>query len=168
MGSGLKPQLALDTNVLFDLADGRDFATTVLEVLAEEKATVKVCPTVLVELEYEINHPSSEQKARRAEKAFQCFHTWNITPFSLAPVQHAIAKEFSDSLQNAGVLPHGELHDGCILAEAALCPLEFLLTSDQHLLSIDSEKLQAIFKAQDLPKVQIVSPRHLYVLLKRM
>jgi predicted nucleic acid-binding protein len=59
--------LALDTNVLFDLADGRDFAVTVLEVLAEETATVKISPTVMVELEYEITHAPTVQKARRAE-----------------------------------------------------------------------------------------------------
>jgi hypothetical protein len=44
MSPGSKPQLALDTNVLFDLADGKDFASTVLEVLREEKATVTVSP----------------------------------------------------------------------------------------------------------------------------
>ncbi|MEK7677261.1 MAG: type II toxin-antitoxin system VapC family toxin [Verrucomicrobiota bacterium] len=160
--------MALDTNVLFDLADGKDFATTVLEVLAEERATVKVCPTVILEIEYEISHPASLQKGRRAEQAFKCFRTYGITPFTLAPVQHALAQRFSTSLQDAGVLPHGEFHDGCVLAEAALCPLEFLLTSDRHLLSINSEGLQSHFKRFHLPKVQIVSPRHLYVLLKRM
>jgi len=156
--SGLKPQLALDTNVLFDLADGKDFATTVLEVLAEENATVKVCPTVMVEIEHEISHPVSLQKARRAERAFKCFKTWGITPFSLAPVQHAVAQNFSVSLQNTGVLPQGEFHDGCILAETALCPLEYLLTSDRHLLSIDSEGLQRHFQHFHLPRFQIVSP----------
>ena len=131
--------MALDTNVLFDLADGKDFACTVLEVLREEKATVKVSPTVIIEIAYEITHPASSQKARRAEQAFECLHTWSITPFSLAPIQHAIAMEFSNSLQHAGMLPHGEFHDGCILAEAALCPLEFLITSDRHLLATDRE-----------------------------
>jgi hypothetical protein len=61
MVPGSRPQLALDTNVLFDLADGKDFASTVLEVLGEEKATIKVSPTVMIELEYEITHPVSPQ-----------------------------------------------------------------------------------------------------------
>jgi len=168
MVSGIKPRLALDTNVLFDLAEGRDFAITVLEVLVEESAHINVCPTVLVEMEYEISHPASVQKARRAERAFECIRSYGITPFTLTPVQHALAQRFSNSLQDTGVLPHGEFHDGCVLAEVALCPLEFLLTSDKHLLSIDTEALRGNFRHFHLPSVQIVSPRHLYVLLKRM
>jgi len=167
MPPGSKPQLALDTNVLFDLADRKDFAETVLEILQEEKATVKVSPTVIVEMEYEITHPSSPQKAKRAERAFQCIPAWGITPFTLAPVQHAIAAEFSKALQHARILPDGEFHDGCILAEVALCPLEFLVTSDTHLLSIDREKLRAFFKAKALPVVDIVSARNLFARLKR-
>jgi predicted nucleic acid-binding protein len=162
-----KPQLGLDTNILFDLADEKDFAGTVLEVLKEEKATVKVSPTVLVEIEYEIMHPASPQKARRAERALHCLPSWGVTPFSLAPIQLAIAAEFSRSLQHARILPDGEFHDGCILAETALCPLEYLLTSDVHLLSMNREKLKAMFEERGLPIVQIVSARSLYALLKQ-
>lgn len=162
-----KPQLGLDTNVLFDLADEQDFAGTVLEVLKEEKATVKVSPTVLIEIEYEIMQPASPQKARRAEHALRCLPSWGITPFTLAPIQLAIAAEFSRSLQQASILPDGEFHDGCILAETALCPLEYLLTSDLHLLSLDREKLKFMFRERGLPNVHVVSARNLYALLKR-
>ena len=65
MAPGIKPLLALDTNVLFDLADERDFAETVLEVLREEKIVVKVPPTVMVEIEFEMTHPSSPEKEKR-------------------------------------------------------------------------------------------------------
>jgi predicted nucleic acid-binding protein len=166
MPPGSKPLLALDTNVLFDLADRKEFAEAVLEILQEQKATVKVSPTVLLELEYELEHPASPEKAKRAERAFRCFRTWDITPFTLAPVQHAIAKEFSKRLQGAQLLPDVEFHDGCILAEAALWPVEFLVTSDIHLLSIDREKLRAHFKAQELPVVDVVSARNLFARTK--
>lgn len=162
-----KPQLALDTNVLFDLADGKDFAGTVLEVLKEEKATVKVSPTVMMELEYEIIHPASPQKGKRAERAIHCIHSWDITPFRLAPIQLDIAVEFSKSLQYARVLTDGEFNDGRILAEVALCPLEFLLTSDTHLLSINREKLKVLFTERELPVVEVISARNLYSRLKR-
>jgi hypothetical protein len=125
MGSRPRPQLALDTNVLFDLADERDFAVTVLEVLAEKKAAVKVCPTVLVELQYEIPTRLPPKKLCAREKALQSIRTWNITPFVLKAVDNGIAKMFSERLQYIGILPHGEFNDGCILAESALCQSNF-------------------------------------------
>jgi hypothetical protein len=86
---------------------------------------------------------------------------------SLADVQLTIAAEFSKELRNLRLIADGEFNDGRILAETALCPLEFLLTSDSHLLSIDREKLKALFEKKHLPEVQIVAPRGRYAKLGR-
>src|ERR1043166_2358041 len=167
MGPGSKPQLALDTNVLFDLADGKDFAGTVLEFLTEQKAAIKVPPTVMVELEYEISSQISPQKAKRAERAFQAIASWKMTPINLASAQRAVVREFSKTLQHAGVIPHDEFNAGCILAETALSCLDFLLTSDTHLLSIHRQRLNELFDEKSLYRVEAVSPRRLYSQLKR-
>ena len=165
--SKLQLALALDTNVILDLADGKDFAATILEFLQEQKATIKIPPTVMVELEYEIEHPSSPRRAERAEHAFGAMPKWGITPLTLPAARHGVVEEFSKSMQQAGILPYGEFHDGCILAEVAFGGMDFLLSSDTHLLSIDREKLNRLFKDKELPKVEVVCPRNLYGRLKR-
>lgn len=47
-----KRQLAVDTNVLFDLAGDRDFAHTFREVFQERGYVIKVPPTVIQELAF--------------------------------------------------------------------------------------------------------------------
>jgi predicted nucleic acid-binding protein len=159
--------VALDSNVLFDLADGKEFAATALEVLRENEAKVFVPPTVFIELLYEVEHCTSPEKGKRAERALDGVRAWNVKPISLTPTKLAIAKEFSNHLRDLRLLPNSEFHDGCILAEAALWPVAFLLTSDEHLLSIDRESLQKCFDERQLARVEIVSPRGFYNRVKR-
>lgn len=168
MTSGPKPRLALDTNVLFDLADGKEFASTILEVLMEKNITVHIPPTVLIELEHEICDPASPLKGRRAEQSFDCIRRWKMVPILLDEVQMGIAKEFYKALVLASLLPVAETHDGDILAEAALGGAEYLLTSDKHLLQMDREKLHAVFAKQSLHPVQVVPPRAFYTRVRHM
>lgn len=162
-----KPTLAVDSNVLFDLADGKRFAETAIEVLKEQGATILVTPTVLIELQYEIENPATAKKGKLAQRAKESLHTWEIERVQLEDVDLHIAMQFSKAIRNARLLPGEEINDGCILAETALGEAQYLLTSDTHLLGIDRDKLDALLREKDLPKVHPVSPRVFCAKLER-
>jgi predicted nucleic acid-binding protein len=162
-----KPLLAVDTNVLFDLAEGKEFAKGALEVLRERGAVIQVSPTVLIELEHEVEKPKTPQKGKCAERALDSLLSWGMEPMKLDPVKLGIAAEFSRDLLRSKLLPPGEFHDGCILGEAALASAQFLLTSDTHLLGMDREKLEGIFQEWEFSKVQTVSPRAFFARITR-
>jgi predicted nucleic acid-binding protein len=161
---GKKKLLALDTNLLFDLAADKDFAHTFREVYQERGYVLVVPPTVIHELAYCALEKQCPETPL-ALKALQQMRFWNLSPFDLKSVGHGITKQFSEKLLRVGLLPEGEFHDGLILAETALANIPALVTSDADLLDIDASKLAVEFEAADLPPVQICHPK---LLLKAM
>ena len=111
-----KRQLALDANILFDLAEGKDFAHTLKEVLQERGHSLKVPPTVIQELLYYADEKKCDESAI-AIKALREMRSWGIIPFDLIPTGHALTEQFSQKLIRKGFLPEGEFNDGLILAE---------------------------------------------------
>ena len=161
---GKKKLLALDTNLLFDLAADKDFAHTFREVYQERGFALVVPPTAIQELAYcALEKQCAETPL--ALKALQPLRSWNLSPFDLKSVGHSITEQFAEKLLCAGLLPEGEFHDGLILAETALANIPALVTSDADLLYIEAGKLAVQFEAADLPPVQIC---HLKLLLKAM
>jgi hypothetical protein len=156
--------VAVDSNVLYDLAAQEEFALAGLEVLNEQGVGLFIPPTVFIELEFEIRHGQSSQKAARAMKNIPA---WKIRVMPLGPHKMGIAREFSKAIRNAQLLPQEECNDGDILGEATQHPVEFLLTSDKHLLQIDRDQLRALYRARDLPKVEIVSPWRFFIALNK-
>ena len=160
-------RLALDTNVLFDRAANHDFAITILEFLHTHEIALIVTYTVLAELGSAVSRPISAQKAELAKRALDCFRTWGIQTEVIEGSNLGIAAEVSNALRREQLLPYDEFHDGCILAEAALAKAQYLVTSDHHLISMDREKTKRVLKAQALSDVHVVSPRSLYIRLKK-
>jgi predicted nucleic acid-binding protein len=153
-----KKRLALDTNLLFDLASEEDFAHTFREVYQERDYSLAVPPTVIQELTYcALVKQCAETPL--ALKALQQMRAWGLTPFDLKSVGHGITEQFSKRLLRLGLLPEGEFNDGLILAETALAGIPVLVTSDADLLEIEDVPLRVHFESADLPPVQICHPK---------
>jgi predicted nucleic acid-binding protein len=153
-----KKLLALDTNLLFDLAAEKDFAHTFREVYQERGYALVVPPTAIQELA----HCALEKQCAEtplALKALQKMRSWNLSPFDLKSVGDGITEQFAKKLLRLGLLPEGEFNDGLILAETALANIPALVTSDADLLDIEASKLAFQFEAADLPTVVICHPK---------
>ena len=155
---GPKKRLALDTNLLFDLAAEKDFAHAFREMYQERGYSLAVPPTVIQELTYcALVKECAETPL--ALKALQQMRAWGLTPFDLKSVGHGITEQFSEKLMRLGLLPEGEFNDGLILAETALALIPVLVTSDADLLDIEEIPLRVQFESSDLAPVQICHPK---------
>ena len=155
-----KKSLALDTNLLLDLAAAADFAHTFREVFLEKGYFLLAPPTAVGELTHAAINKIGEDQ-RDAHRALSCLRTWGIRPFDIAPVSHGIAERFAWRLIERGLLPEEESNDGEILAEASLANIPVLVTSDHHLLDMDEAGLLTVFNDSDLPLVRPMHPRDL-------
>lgn len=159
-------QLALDTNVLFDLAAGEDFAHDFIEAFRGKEYLLKVPPTVVQELaNFAFNTKGIKQQ--RAMKALQQLRQWGIEPYDLKSVGHGITEQFARRLIHKRLLPDEELNDGLILAETALAHIPILVTSDKHLLNIEKEELDEIFDERHLTPVSPAHPKGLFKALRK-
>src|SRR5258706_6839596 len=131
-----KKPLAVDSNLLFDLAEKKDFALTFLEMAKEKNYTLHLPPTVVQELTFAALHKSGEEQ-KLAFAALQNLRGWGITPFDLVSVGHGITEQFARRLHELKLLPEAELNDGLILAETGLAGNPRLLSSAKHLLGIE-------------------------------
>ena len=163
--ANLKKRLALDTNLLFDLASGSDIAHSFREAFQHKGYSLEVGPTVLLEAHYLHEHGTPAQQ-RLSMTALTQLLQWKIQPFDLSPVEHGIAEQFCLRLHRKNLLPDEEINDGLILAEAALAEIPVLVTSDKHLLHIEESQLRLCFDDADLPMVSCFHPRRLVQALR--
>jgi predicted nucleic acid-binding protein len=156
-----RKQLALDTNLLLDLATGRDFAHDFTEVFQSRGYSLLAPPTVLAELhEQSVNSPDA-QKRELARIALATILAWDVVPLHLAAVEAGIAERLANRFLELKLLPVYEWHDALILAETALAKVPLLVTSDRHLLDIDADALALAFSEADLPAAHAVHPKAL-------
>ena len=158
-------RLSLDTNVLFDLAKGRDFAHEFREQFQKRGFALLLTPTVLIEVEFLLTFGNKAEQAL-AQEAYDQVEKWRFTAFDLPEVQLTIAEKFSRQLQHHGLLPTEEFHDGVILAETSLGAIPMLVTSDKHLLDIDEDALLMAFNEADLLPVRPAHPKRLVKALR--
>jgi hypothetical protein len=161
----LKKRLALDTNLLFDLASGLDIAHSFREAFQQKGYSLEAGPTVLLEAHYLYENGIPAQR-RLAATALSKLLLWKIQPFDLRAVDHGIAEQFCLRLHRRGLLPDEEINDGLILAETALAEIPVLVTSDKHLLHIEESQLRLCFDDADLPMVSCCHPRRLVQALR--
>ena len=157
---GQKKTLAVDSNLLFDLAAKKDFALTFLEVASEEGYTLNIPPTVIQELTHAAFHKQGEEN-RLAQVALKNIRAWKIVPFDLIAVGHGITEQFARHLHQLNLLPEEEMNDGLIVAETGLVGIPALVTSDKHLLAIEEDDLCAACRDKDIPEVRVVHPKNL-------
>jgi len=129
-----RKQLALDTNLLLDLAAEVDFAHDFKEVFQNRGYGFIATPTVLGELhEQSVNAPTSRKRAD-AHAALTRLLLWDIAPLHFSAVEMGIAERLAERFLNLKLVPEEERNDALILAEAALAKVPLLVTSDKHLL----------------------------------
>ena len=155
---GQRKRFALDTNVLIDLGERKNFAHDFL--LAYQSQGLAVPPTVVQELT-DIAFSNSHQASKFAFEALANMRAWEIFPYDLKSVGHGITELDAKSLVTKGLLPEEEFNDGLIVIETALACIPSLVTSDKHLLVIDQAQLIRALGEFDLPPVTIFHPKAL-------
>jgi len=155
-----KKPLAIDSNLLFDLAEKKDFALTFLEVAREKGYTLHLPPTVIQELTFAAFHKQGREK-ELALIALQNIRAWGIVPFDLIAVGHGITELFARRLYELNLLPEEELNDGLILAETALAGIPLLVSSDKHLLDIEADELSRACRDRHISEVRVAHPKKL-------
>jgi len=77
MEAGFLRRLSLDTNILLDLADEKDFAHDFREAYQAKGYGLVICPTVVAELYFFHEHGYAEEK-RLASVALDMTAYWDI------------------------------------------------------------------------------------------
>ena len=144
MAASPKKALALDTNLLLDLAGEKDFAHEFKEEFSSRGYSLLVPPTVVAELAFFASLTDVPQQ-EIANIALERFGIWKCQPFTLSSTQLAIAVRFADRLMDSSIIPEIEQNDGKILAQTSLANIPLLVTSDKHLLDVDEDTLLLAF-----------------------
>jgi predicted nucleic acid-binding protein len=160
MAASPKKSLALDTNLLLDLAGEKDFAHEFKEEFSRRGYALLVPPTVIAELAFFSSLKAAPQR-EIANVALDKMNVWKCQPFTLSSTQVAIAIRFAARLMDAFLLPETEANDGKILAQTALAKIPLLVTSDKHLLDVDEDALLLAFNDADLLPVHPSHPKRL-------
>jgi hypothetical protein len=156
--------LAIDTNVLLDLAEDLEDVIDAFEVIEKRLPNVSflVPPSVLDELAFLADFGESAEIREKARKAFQKLHRdARFRPILELPFGQALAEELAQDLRTRGILPVEEVHDSFIVVEAALLNCGLLLSSDAHLRAIDHEQLTFVLHPHDLIAPVIATPREI-------
>ena len=161
------PLVAADTNVLLDLAFKDDGIWQCLETLKARRPAPRfiVTPTVLQELAHLFVSGNTQEKRSAAATTLRSLNSWGFGPLNLLPVGHGIVERISDEIRRLGLIPESERHDSFILAEAALCEADILITSDAQLYGIDHQRLHVALSSFDVKPIMICWPRRVSRLL---
>jgi len=166
--AGAPPKLlALDTNLVLDLAEDLDSAHDFRETFKSRGYGFRLPSTAAMELSWKARNDPAHRVRALATRALAGLRKWDIQPLSeLGDLDFAIAKQFVSRLQYARLLPDEEMNDGLILAETSLAQIPALVTSDAHLLDIDETDLRLVFEECDLPGVTPVHPQKMLKALR--
>ena len=165
MAASPKKALALDANLLLDLAEAKDFAHDFREEFEGRRYSFFVPPTVVAELDLLASFGGMPQRSL-ANIALEKLASWQCQPYALSSTELAIAQRFAARLLDLRLIPETELNDGKILARTSLAEIPLLVTSDKHLLEIDEEKLLLAFNEADLLPVHSAHPKRLLKALR--
>ncbi len=165
MAASPKKSLALDTNLLFDLAAEEDFAHEFMDEFSSRGYSLLVPPTVIAELAFLSSRKDTPQR-EIARVALEKIAIWQCQPFTLSSTQLAIALRFAARLMDSSLIPETEQNDGKILAQASLARIPLLVTSDKHLLDVDEDALLLAFNDADLLPVHPSHPKRLLKALR--
>jgi len=150
--------------VLIDLGERKNFAHTFLS--AYKAQGLAVPPTVVQELTHLALELTSHPASQFAYEALANMRDWEIFPYDLKSVGHGITEVDAQKLISKGLLPPEEFNDGLIIIETALACIPSLVTSDNHLLSINNAQLMRALGEFDLPPVSIFHPKDLIRAIK--
>jgi predicted nucleic acid-binding protein len=160
-----KKSLALDTNLLLDLAGEKDFAHEFKDEFSSRGYSLFVPPTVIAELAFFSSMKDAPQH-EIANAVLEKMSGWKCRPFTLSSTQLAIAARFAARLIDSSLIPETEQNDGKILAQISLAKIPLLVTSDKHLLDVDEDSLLLAFNEADLLPVHSSHPKRLLKALR--
>jgi predicted nucleic acid-binding protein len=160
-----KKSLALDTNLLIDLAGEKDFAHEFKEEFSSRGYSLLIPPTVVAELAFFASLKGASQHDI-ANIALEKIGVWKCQPFALSSTQLTIAAGFAARLADCSLIPESEQNDGKILAQTSLASIPLLVTSDKHLLDVDEDALLLAFNDADLVPVRPSHPKRLLKALR--
>jgi predicted nucleic acid-binding protein len=160
MAASPKKSLALDTNLLLDLAAGKDFAHEFKEEFSSRGYSLHVPPTVIAELAFFTSLKNAPQHDM-ANIALEKISIWKCQPFALSSTELTIAIGFAARLIDAFLIPETEQNDGKILAQTSLANIPLLVTPDKHLLDVNEDALLLAFSDTDLFPVHPSHPKRL-------
>jgi predicted nucleic acid-binding protein len=155
------PLIAVDTNVLIDLADGNEIVIDCFSTIRRKfpNAPIIIPPTVIGELADIATDGDSESEKESALIALLNIRSkWGFHPVNCVPVGHGIVEETARKIRAAGLIPDEEIHDSFIIAESALANVTLLLSSDGHLKDINQSALCEVLDGCDLGRLIIFSP----------
>ncbi len=159
----MKPlRLAVDTNVLLDLAEGVESVVDALAVIEQRLPEVDklVVPSVLDELAFLCDSGQTAHVRHLAQEAIRLLRRGEqFRPLLELPFSADRVEEVAAELRKRGLLPSEEVHDALILAEAALLDCGLLLSSDEHLCGIDHPLLTLVLNPYGLLPPVSASPR---------
>jgi predicted nucleic acid-binding protein len=161
------PLVAVDTNVLLDLADENEAVWDCMDALKRRRLVPRfvILPTVLQELAHLADNGDTKEKRRLALAALQSLIAWGFEPLDLKPVGHGIVERIGDEIRARGLVPEEERNDSFIIAEAALCECDILITSDTMLTGTDQKQLHALLDSFHVKPVAILWPRQVVRIL---
>ena len=154
------PLVALDTNVLLDLAKADEKVIDCIETIRArvKNAHFVVLPTVVQEL-MGIADDHERDESELAIVALSSILEWGFQPVNCIPVGNGIVEETGRKLRNAGLIPDDQIHDSFIVAEAALADATMLVSNDAHIRDINPTQLKIELDRCDLGCPLIASPR---------
>jgi hypothetical protein len=157
-----KPRLvAVDTNVLLDLAAGieevRDCVETIKQRIPGHLFVIP--PTVTQELADIADEGQTLKAKELALKALSNLLDWGFQPLNCAPVGHGITEQIGRKLRDRELIPDLEENDSLIVAESALAGATLLLSSDAHIKDIDPTSLKLVLDECDVTTPLIASPK---------
>jgi len=152
--------IAVDTNVLFDLAQEVEVVIDCLETIAKRipYSSIVVLPTVILELRKRERSGDPAEQAIAAKALSSILNPWGFVPVNCIPVGHGIVAEIGRKIRASGLIPDEEIHDSFIVAEAALSGATMLVSSDGHIKDIDQKRLKIELDSCDVPCPLIASP----------
>jgi rRNA-processing protein FCF1 len=160
-------RLAVDSNILFDLAEGHQFAEDFRKTFLAKGYSLEIPPTVVLELvNFSKNGDARERELARITLS-SLLTKWKISPISLSSVQRAYTQNFVKFVQADKVLPIRENNDAEILAETSLAGIPILVTSDGTLLDADPVGLALAFEKAGLVPVAPAHPQRLTRAIKK-
>lgn len=154
--------IAVDSNVLFDLALRQDDVVDSVSLIRERLPLAKFLmpPTVLQEVASWALQGDIDKQAV-ARNAIETAKSLRIIPVNLISVPSGISARVAARLREVELLPEQEVHDSLIVAESALLGCSILLTSDEHLRGIDFQRLTFELQSFDVSVPIIATPREI-------
>jgi len=157
-------RLAVDTNVLLDLADRDETVLDAVQVLEERipHADWLVPPSVLDEVAFLADAGDTLAVRESATEAFLLIRErTHLRALLDLPFPQQQIRRVADELRGCELIPMSEVHDSFILAEAAFLGCAILLSSDAHLCGIDHELLTLRLNPFGVTPPVIASPREI-------